>query len=528
MKNSETHVTKSSSCGPPTTWTVGWGFSSRCDLNCPFCYSALSRSQVGHPEIDLKTANRFLKRNVNSIGSINFGTGESFLSQRFPGLLYLCKTYLPSVTIAVTTNGALADTLKNQKNATIFASMIDELDVSIDFATPSRHDEWRGKSGTWLRAISSVEFGILHGIPTTIVVVGTPETLEADNLIALLILAAEMGVALRVNIFMPTTGDLSYLPDSNQVFDALRLLAQGGNSVRSSDRLLGALTGTFKPGKRFSSYRSCRILPDGRISPSTYLLQTPWVTRMDISDLLLEELEHEASFQLMASSVLPEACSECFVQDICQGGSVERRWLINGSLHQKDPLCPGPVLDSTSNPPNLLEKHQDSGQRDGPEVHLDYLPTVLVIPAQRRRPEIVHCVKAIVQSSGKFLLLWRSRQADGKLKEPDLPGGRIRPGETPETALERELFEEIGLASNYHIAGHIADWMYRSSGRLRFGSTYLVNSSNTYFELSEEHVEACWVTPASMESILQETDWDTQIVSRYLRQVAAGVPKSAI
>ena len=90
-------------------WTVGWGVSSKCDLNCTFCYSKKFRSTHNNSEIDLKQTEKFLINNKDKIKSINFGTGEFFLAPHFFEMLQMCNNILPNASIAVTTNGAYAD-----------------------------------------------------------------------------------------------------------------------------------------------------------------------------------------------------------------------------------------------------------------------------------------------------------------------------------------------------------------------------------------------------------------------------------
>jgi 8-oxo-dGTP diphosphatase len=62
---------------------------------------------------------------------------------------------------------------------------------------------------------------------------------------------------------------------------------------------------------------------------------------------------------------------------------------------------------------------------------------------------------AMIDETGKILLQQRpAGKAMAGLWE--FPGGKVEPGETPETALSREVFEELGVALNPHALTPIA------------------------------------------------------------------------
>lgn len=62
-------------------------------------------------------------------------------------------------------------------------------------------------------------------------------------------------------------------------------------------------------------------------------------------------------------------------------------------------------------------------------------------------------VAAVVVREGRFMVCQRRPEAHSGLKW-EFPGGKLEPGETPEAALERELFEELGVEAR---AGRILD-----------------------------------------------------------------------
>jgi len=360
-------------------WTVGWGFSARCDLNCKFCYSSRIRRDNHRPELDLKKAAQFLENNKNYISAINFGTGECFLAPDFPELLQLCKSIIPGVKIAVTSNGALIDASEEKDHYTIFAQTIDELDISLDSHQASIHDHWRGKNGAWKRAMSAISLGISMNFKTSVVMVGTQQFLNSHNLDGVIDICFSMGIPLRINLFMPTIDDFSFSPSFIQVIDNLNHLTKRTPLVRSSDRLTGTLIENYKPGNNLQQNHSCRILPNGQISPSTYLITDPWTVEKDLEDLFLPELSDTDPFQAFTRAPVPLECQPCPYVENCQGGSIERRWLYYKNLNKKDPLCPF-VENSPYKSLPLCSIPPTTSPWNGPDIHLDYLPTIVAIP----------------------------------------------------------------------------------------------------------------------------------------------------
>ena len=53
-------------------------------------------------------------------------------------------------------------------------------------------------------------------------------------------------------------------------------------------------------------------------------------------------------------------------------------------------------------------------------------------------------VAGIIRQDGRILVA-RRKAKDAQALKWEFPGGKIEPGETPEAALERELFEELGI-----------------------------------------------------------------------------------
>ena len=99
-------------------------------------------------------------------------------------------------------------------------------------------------------------------------------------------------------------------------------------------------------------------------------------------------------------------------------------------------------------------------------------------------------VKAILMRGNKFLIL--------KYKVSNfwtLPGGRLEAGEKPEEALVREVFEETGLEVT--VGDVTGSWYFSvpSENEERVLTNFLCTEIGGKFRLSDEDVEAKWVTP---------------------------------
>ncbi|MDA8247848.1 MAG: 8-oxo-dGTP diphosphatase MutT [Rhodospirillales bacterium] len=71
------------------------------------------------------------------------------------------------------------------------------------------------------------------------------------------------------------------------------------------------------------------------------------------------------------------------------------------------------------------------------------------------KPLLLVAACALIDSDGRVLL---ARRPEGKKMAGlwEFPGGKLRPGETPEAALIRELHEELGIEVSGHCLGAFA------------------------------------------------------------------------
>ena len=131
-----------------------------------------------------------------------------------------------------------------------------------------------------------------------------------------------------------------------------------------------------------------------------------------------------------------------------------------------------PILAENQNGHQLLEFHP-SAQPISPDAE-SHIPIPFAL--------------AVAQYQGNMLFVWeKERQAW------ELPGGRIEPGETPEAAAKRELFEETSqIAANLRFVGLAKIYIERNN-QLVFGAIYACEIESIQpFQANEEISQIMW------------------------------------
>lgn len=130
------------------------------------------------------------------------------------------------------------------------------------------------------------------------------------------------------------------------------------------------------------------------------------------------------------------------------------------------------------------------------------------------RQRIIVC--PVIQNNGEFLLCKMASDRGVFPGQWALPGGGMEPGETMETALRREIREELG---DKLLITDVQPWAFRDDIRMKTypdGTTeeiymiYLIFdciSANRNITFNEEFQEIMWVSPEALKSMdLNEAD----------------------
>lgn len=353
-------------------WDIGWGYISECNMKCEFCYSKDARHNIN--PIDLKVAQKFVNDNADVINSINYGTGENALSDEWFQLIRYIRENFPQIRQSLTTNGSIAKVIENNNmKYNIFSKAIDEIDISLDFCDSSRHNEFRGNSTAYQMAHQTLQLCKDLNKQRTIVFLGTNEVLQANNIEGIFEVADKYNAYLRCNIYRPASAIVGktekYILSYSRLMTFLQWVSEKHRIIKLSDCLLAAVL--FNEGiPDYTGVSSLRILGDGSITPSTYLIDNKYRVSnikngIDLSSLKFENISNEK---------IPKKCMSCICVDKCKGGVIDRRLLWYGTLDERDPYCPYRHND--------LKKYdiKYKGEESFQSVHDSYLPTMFFKP----------------------------------------------------------------------------------------------------------------------------------------------------
>lgn len=349
-------------------WNIGWGIETRCTMNCEFCYSREVRPSVTN--MNLEIYKNFMDKNWKFIDSINYGTGENSLSEDWFKLIEYIGLNYPMIRQGITTNGHIAKACEDQEKEKIFKRFIDEVDVSLDFACAERHNQFRGNKEAFDLVMSTLQLCRKCNKCSTIVFLGTDEVVTPQNLKGLFDIANSFNAYLRTNIYRPTQGinvnTSKFILSYSSLLNMLQWIYNNHRIIRISDQLLSPVLFN-EISEDYSGYSSLRILGDGSITPSTYLIGEQYRKFNISNDVDISNIDFS---EQIARDKIPSACRDCTLVRVCKGGTYDRRLLWYGTLDERDPYCPKRYPDSKLNDIKLVKDDKFSS------IHDKYLPTM--------------------------------------------------------------------------------------------------------------------------------------------------------
>jgi len=177
----------------PKPFNAQIALTYQCQCDCVHCSAEMYRHQA---QPDPETAQvRFLIRALTRTRAykIYFFGGEPLLRRDILELIAFARQC--GFQTMLDTNGllldqAMADRLKR--------AGLTEIGVSLDSADPRVHDRLRGVDGVFEKAVAGLDACVSAGLGAYITAYATPENLENGDLAAILSLAEDIGVPVRI------------------------------------------------------------------------------------------------------------------------------------------------------------------------------------------------------------------------------------------------------------------------------------------------------------------------------------------
>ena len=227
---------------------------------------------------------------------------------------------------------------------------VEAISLSLDGATPARHDALRGVGGTFERTLEAACAARQAGLPFQINTLVAAETL--DDLGAIYLLASELGAARWSLFFLVSVGRGTLLEQIRpaEAENVMRWLAElagqrGGPVVTTTEaphfrrvmlqRHCGAARG-HGAGVRDGN-GIMFISHTGEVQPSGFLPLTGGNVRTD--DVVAIYRDSPLFRRLRRPAFFTGRCGRCEFQSVC-GGSRARAYAASGDPFTEDPLCP--------------------------------------------------------------------------------------------------------------------------------------------------------------------------------------------
>ncbi len=345
---------------------IGWGFG-RCNQFCRHCYNASSWKAPAH---DFETLKAVADKICPQITDINYGTGEFIVNPNALDLAKYIHAAYPKISQAVTSNGSTIIVMPGEDIKALFH----DIDISLDFPSEARHNEFRGHPKAWSWAMGALRKLQEIGVPRTLVTCVNSLTTN-DDIEKLLETASEYGALWRVNWFREVgRGDSSLRIDAKRAWDIIGLLAARTEFV-TTDSIFGAVIGV--PSKPCSAGRStCRIHEGLSTSPYPFLKGPEW-DGGNIADpsVTLQSIYDSKPFSILRGRKA-DLCSRCPFFERCLGGCATRA-ILHADISQPDDYCPLRAgLDVAA-----LRQIKPKVTQSSDLVHDGYLCTTIVKPA---------------------------------------------------------------------------------------------------------------------------------------------------
>ena len=325
-----------------------WEITRACALACQHC-RATAQPRPDPLELDTAEGLKFIDQVVRAQPAIFILTGGDPMMRQD---VYQLIRYATERGLRVSLSPSATPKLLNSSFVELKSAGVRRISLSLDGATVSAHDSFRGVKGTWdwtMRAVKHArDAGLEFQINTTI----SKENIDQFDEFAEVV--GKLSPALwSVFLLVPTgRAALDDLPDPDDVEELLlklhRFSKEAPFAVKTTEgpfyrRILLQHT---EPGRSPFPKRGPVGINDGKgfvfvshtgeINPSGFLPESCGNVRTD--ELIAVYRNHPLFRDLRDPNALKGRCGRCEFRAIC-GGSRARAWCMTGDALETDPLC---------------------------------------------------------------------------------------------------------------------------------------------------------------------------------------------
>ncbi len=333
---------------------VSWNVTRKCNLKCSHCYINAAQEEL-NGELSTEEAKRLIDQICEvSRPLLILSGGEPLLRKDIFELIRYGTE--KGLRMGLGSNGSLLDgtAAKKLKDAGVKTASI-----SLDSCNPTRHDEFRGVTGSWEKAVRAIkalkENGVLVQVNTTVT---QHNYNEIDEIMAL---AEQLGVENFHLFFLVPTGrgvkiaDISPAMYETMIKTTFAKTSKHSLNIRPSCapqfmRIAKDMNLDMRQWIRgcIAGLYYCRVYPNGDITPCPYLpIKLGNIREKSFSEIWFTS---EVFKKLRDFEALKGKCGKCDYRSLC-GGCRARAYGLSsdfldfcGDLHQPAELKGGDYL----------------------------------------------------------------------------------------------------------------------------------------------------------------------------------------
>ena len=242
---------------------IDFAIDFACNLRCKHCFNKDILSSNGNRKMTLVDYARVFKE-AESEGILNFcfQGGEFLILKDWEDILKLLKP--GKFSISVTTNGTYLDkpTAKRLKELGV-----NTITISLDSGISEEHDEFRGVTGTYAKAIKAIEASLGERLRVVINTTITPQSIRSKGFMRLVEFTASKNLLLNTIFAAPSgnwAGCEKIIMRDEDIALYTSMCKKYGNIVRDVDSLY---LGRGCPGVNESLY----VTPYGDVFGCAYI-----------------------------------------------------------------------------------------------------------------------------------------------------------------------------------------------------------------------------------------------------------------